>query len=71
MAQQDKGKRDADQEKRNAKVDSGDVSSEGRERRDDSDVFPQKRGAGDFGTHGGPNKRDTSLNAPSESDTER
>ena len=67
MAQQDKGKRDADQEKRNAKVESG----EGRERREDSDVFPQKRGAGDFGTHGGPNKRDTSLNAPSESDTER
>lgn len=71
MARQDKGKLDADKEKRNAKVDSGDVSGQGRERRDDTDVFPQKRGADDFGTHGGPNKRDTSLNAPSESDTER
>lgn len=41
------------------KVDSGDVAGQGRERRDDTEVFPQKRGTGDFGTHGGPNKRST------------
>lgn len=41
------------------KVDSGDVSGQGRERRDDTEVFPQKRGTDDFGTHGGPNKHST------------
>jgi hypothetical protein len=69
MAQdQDKLKENPDQEKLHAdddterlypKVDSGDVSGRGRERRDDTDVFPQKRGADDFGTHGGPNKHST------------
>lgn len=43
---------DEDTERLHPKVDSG------RERRDDGDVYPQKRGAGDFGTHGGPNKHD-------------
>jgi hypothetical protein len=38
------------------KADSGDVSGKGRERRDDTDVYPANRNAGDFGTHGGPNK---------------
>ncbi len=63
---QDKGKlhSDADTEKLYPKVDSGDVSGQGRERLDDTDVFPQKRGADDFGTHGGPNKHNTKLNAP-------
>jgi hypothetical protein len=58
MAQdQDKQKlqSDADQEKRNPKVDSGDVSGQGRERRDDEE-YPKQRNAGEFGTHGGPNK---------------
>ena len=41
------------------KVDSGDVSGQGRERRDDTEVFPQKRNRDDFGTHGGPNKHST------------
>lgn len=59
MAEQDK-----DKNKRQSKVDSGDVSGQGRERKDDTDVFPQKRGADDFGTHGGPNKTNTTLNAP-------
>lgn len=58
MAQdQDREKRQAgeDKEKRNPKVDSGDVSGPGRERRDDEE-YPKQRNAGDFGTHGGPNK---------------
>ncbi len=38
------------------RADSGDVSGKGRERRDDGDVYPARRNAGDFGTHGGPNK---------------
>ncbi len=38
------------------KAASGDVSGQGRERRDDSDVYPAGRSAGDFGTHGGQNK---------------
>jgi hypothetical protein len=45
---------DEDQEKLHPKVDSGDVSGRGRERRDDTAVFPQQRNAGEFGTHGGP-----------------
>lgn len=48
MAQdQDKGRPQAseDQEKLNPKVDSGDVEE-----------FPKHRNAGEFGTHGGPNK---------------
>jgi hypothetical protein len=48
---------DEDTERLRPKVDSGDVSGQGRERRDDTEVFPQKRGKDDFGTHGGPNKR--------------
>ncbi len=58
---QDKKKLHADEdtEKLFPKVDSGDESGQGRERRDDTDVFPQKRGANDFGTHGGPNKHST------------
>jgi hypothetical protein len=47
---------DDDKERLHPKVDSGDVSGQGRERRDDTEVFPQKRGTADFGTHGGPNK---------------
>ena len=54
-----------DQERKQPRVDSGDVSGQGRERRDDTDVYPQKRGSGDFGTHGGPNKHETKLDAPS------
>ncbi|HLL05334.1 MAG TPA: hypothetical protein VK539_32495 [Myxococcaceae bacterium] len=55
---QDREKRlaDEDTERQDTKVDSGDVSGQGRERRDDGEVYPQKRGLGDFGTHGGPNK---------------
>ena len=54
MAQdQDREKLQAgeDKEKRNPKVDS----DQGRERRDD-EAYPKQRNAGDFGTHGGPNK---------------
>lgn len=47
---------DQDREKKTPRVDSGDTSGRGRERRDDSDVYPAQRNAGDFGTHGGPNK---------------
>jgi len=54
------------QQRDEKKVDSGDVSGQGRERRDDTDVYPQKRGAGDFGTHGGPNKGEKKLDAPRE-----
>jgi hypothetical protein len=58
--QQDQGSEkrlaDEDTERLHPKVDSGDVSGQGRERRDDGEVYPQKRGLGDFGTHGGPNK---------------
>ena len=52
---QDKGKMDAP-ESQPRRADSGDVSGQGRERRDDTDVYPANRNAGDFGTHGGPNK---------------
>ncbi len=52
---QDKGRMDAP-ENQTRKADSGDVSGQGRERRDDSAVYPANRNAGDFGTHGGPNK---------------
>lgn len=58
MAQdQDKGKlhSEGDKERLNPKVDSGDVSGQGRERRDDTE-YPKQRNAGEFGTHGGPNK---------------
>jgi hypothetical protein len=60
-------KQDQDREKLNAdedtellprKGDSDDASGQGRERRDDGEVYPQKRGSGDFGTHGGPNKHE-------------
>ena len=51
-----KRRADEDAEQPARKVDSGDVSGQGRERRDDTEVFPQKRGRDDFGTHGGPNK---------------
>ncbi|MFP2931117.1 hypothetical protein ACLESO_39175 [Pyxidicoccus sp. 3LG] len=54
---QDKGqKRMEEPEDKPRRADSGDVSGQGRERRDDTDVFPANRNAGDFGTHGGPNK---------------
>jgi hypothetical protein len=60
MAQQqdqDREKLHGDEDnEQHPKVDSGDVSGQGRERRVDTDVFPQKRGRDDFGTHGGPNK---------------
>jgi hypothetical protein len=60
MAQQDSDQKklnvDEDKERPQRKADSGDVSGQGRERRDDTEVFPQKRGTNDFGTHGGPNK---------------
>ena len=56
---QDKLHADKDTERLHPKVDSGDTSGQGRERRDDTDVFPQKRGTNDFGTHGGPNKHHT------------
>jgi hypothetical protein len=46
---------DEDKEKLYPKVDSGDVSGQGRERRPDEE-FPKQRNAGEFGTHGGPNK---------------
>lgn len=32
---------------------SGDHSGQGRPRRDDTEVFPQRRGRDEFGTHGG------------------
>ena len=35
-------------------ADSGDTSGQGRPRRDDTEVFPQQRNQGQFGTHGGP-----------------
>ena len=55
---QDRRKMDArdEPEGQPRKADSGDVSGQGRERRDDTDVYPAGRGSGDFGTHGGPNK---------------
>ncbi|WP_164015577.1 hypothetical protein [Pyxidicoccus trucidator] len=52
---QDKG-RMGEPESQTRKANSGDVSGQGRERRDDTDVYPASRNAGDFGTHGGPNK---------------
>lgn len=56
---QDKTKRkDAsseEEQRRQRRADSGDESGQGRERRND-DVYPKNRNAGDFGTHGGPNK---------------
>ncbi|HZH16849.1 MAG TPA: hypothetical protein VE057_21010 [Archangium sp.] len=58
MAQdQDKEKLQSSEDKEglNPKVNSGDVSGQGRERRDD-DEYPKHRNAGEFGTHGGPNK---------------
>lgn len=58
MAQdQDKGKlhSDDDKERLYPKVDSGDVSGQGRERLPDEE-YPKHRNAGEFGTHGGPNK---------------
>lgn len=61
---------DDDKERLHPRVDSGDVSGQGRERRDDTDVYPQKRGTGDFGTHGGPNKHGTKLDAPSKTQGE-
>jgi hypothetical protein len=59
---------DEDTERQGRKVDSGDTSGQGRERRDDGEVYPQKRGVGDFGTHGGPNKHEAQSGAASESD---
>lgn len=52
---QDKGRANAP-ETQPRRADSGDVSGQGRERREDTDVYPANRNAGDFGTHGGPNK---------------
>lgn len=52
-------KKDQVEEKRD--VDSGDTSGQGRPRRDDGDVFPAQRDFADFGTHGGPNKTNTSA----------
>jgi hypothetical protein len=46
---------DDDKERLHPKVDSGDVSGQGRERRPDEE-YPKHRNAGEFGTHGGPNK---------------
>jgi hypothetical protein len=34
----------------------GDQSGEGRPRRDDGEVYPAHRNAGEFGTHGGPKR---------------
>ena len=51
-------KKDPVEEKRD--VGSGDTSGQGRARRDDSDVFPAQRDFSDFGTHGGPNRTNTS-----------
>ena len=59
---------DEDTERLHPKVDSGDVSGQGRERRDDGDVYPQKRSLGDFGTHGGPNKHQAQSPASTQSD---
>lgn len=42
-----------------------DHSGQGRERRDDGDVFPAQRNAGEFGTHGGPARRSTPSDAGS------
>ncbi|HEX8433508.1 hypothetical protein [Archangium sp.] len=70
MAQdQDKEKlqADTDQEQESPKVHSGDVSGQGRERRDD-DEYPKQRNAGEFGTHGGPKKNDQrDIRAPGSS----
>ena len=38
---------------------SGDHSGQGRQRRDDGDVFPAKRDRDELGTHGGPKRRST------------
>jgi len=59
---------DEDTEQLQPKVDSGDTSGQGRERRDDGEVYPQKRSLGDFGTHGGPNKHASKSSTPSQSD---
>lgn len=57
---QDKDRRNPNADDQNEgqqrRADSGDVSGKGRERRDDGAVYPAHRNAGDFGTHGGPNK---------------
>jgi len=37
-----------------------DKSGQGRPRKDDSDVFPARRGADEFGTHGGPKHKNPS-----------
>jgi hypothetical protein len=62
---------DADTERLHPKVNSGDVSGQGRERRDDTDVYPQQRGTGDFGTHGGPNKHEKKLGAPAKTQSDK
>ncbi len=46
---------------------SGDHSGKGRPRREDTEVFPQKRGRDEFGTHGGNVRKE----APSESEQKR
>ena len=45
-----------EEELRQRKADSGDESGQGRPRRDDNDVYPAARNAGDYGTHGGQKK---------------
>lgn len=57
-------------ERESPKVHSGDESGQGREARDDTDVYPQKRGTGDFGTHGGPNKHEKKIDAPSKTQSD-
>jgi hypothetical protein len=46
---------------------SGDHSGKGRPRRDDTDVFPQRRGRDQFGTHGGNVRKE----APPQSEPQR
>ena len=58
---------DDDKEKLYPKVDSGDVSGQGRERLPDEE-YPKHRNAGEFGTHGGPAKNDQrQIRAPGSS----
>ena len=56
---------DQDREKLRSDENSGE-----RERRGNAEGYPQKRGAGDFGTHGGPNKHDAKSNPSSPSKDE-
>ncbi len=44
---------------------SGDHSGKGRPRRDDTEVFPQRRGRDEFGTHGGSARKEAPSEEPS------